>query len=201
MTVQMMVSAPITYEQQYPTNDSLLKTRERNHPYECAMKRSRQSGGVPGLFVCARRGVVSIVFFLFTVHTVHTRSLERSRLVCMLCPQGSMADRKDADVFEEVQAFNDHGKVLAGVHENFLGVRFNDPTLCKVTVPPKFARYFRHDELVADGCKAACGQLLSWRISATIRFRQVHDIIPKHAHTPTTSRKRVGADQKRFSQI
>lgn len=43
-----------------------------------------------------------------------------------------MADRQDADVFEEVQAFNDHGKVLAGVHENFLGVRFNDPTLCKV---------------------------------------------------------------------
>lgn len=43
-----------------------------------------------------------------------------------------MADRQDADVFEEVQAFNDHGKVLAGVHENFLAVRFNDPTLCKV---------------------------------------------------------------------
>lgn len=43
-----------------------------------------------------------------------------------------MADRKDADVFEEVQAFNDHSKVLAGVHENFLGVRFNDPTLSKV---------------------------------------------------------------------
>ncbi|CBJ48332.1 similar to CTF18, chromosome transmission fidelity factor 18 homolog isoform 3 [Ectocarpus siliculosus] len=45
--------------------------------------------------------------------------------------QGSMADRKDAEVFEEVQAFNDHSKVLAGVHENFLGVRFNDPTLSK----------------------------------------------------------------------
>ncbi|CAN0321651.1 unnamed protein product [Ectocarpus sp. 12 AP-2014] len=49
----------------------------------------------------------------------------------MRCPQGSMSDRKDADVFEEVQAFNDHSKVLAGVHENFLGVRFNDPTLSK----------------------------------------------------------------------
>ncbi|CAM9383281.1 unnamed protein product [Pylaiella littoralis] len=42
-----------------------------------------------------------------------------------------MADRKDADVFEKVQAFNDHGKLLAGVHENFLGVRFNDATLSK----------------------------------------------------------------------
>ena len=43
-----------------------------------------------------------------------------------------MAERKEADVYEEVQAFNDHGKVLSGVHENFLGVRFNDPTLSKV---------------------------------------------------------------------
>lgn len=52
-----------------------------------------------------------------------------------------MADRQEADVFEEVQAFNDHSKVLAGVHENFLAVRFNDPTLCKVrsafTVDPE----------------------------------------------------------------
>lgn len=56
-----------------------------------------------------------------------------------------MDDRKDADVFEEVQAFNDHGKVLAGVHENFLGVRFNDPTLCKVHMFRSFSalrRYF-----------------------------------------------------------
>lgn len=55
----------------------------------------------------------------------------------VLCGQGSagvyVADGKQADVFEEVQAFNDHGKVLSGVHESFLGVRFNDPTLCKVS--------------------------------------------------------------------
>lgn len=43
-----------------------------------------------------------------------------------------MAERKEADVYEEVQTFNDHGKVLSGVHENFLGVRYNDPTLSKV---------------------------------------------------------------------
>lgn len=43
-----------------------------------------------------------------------------------------VADRKNADIFEEVQAFNDNGKVLSGVHENFLGARYNDPTLCKV---------------------------------------------------------------------
>lgn len=43
-----------------------------------------------------------------------------------------VGDRKEADVFEEVQTFNDHGKILAGVHENFLAVRFNDPTLAKV---------------------------------------------------------------------
>lgn len=39
----------------------------------------------------------------------------------------------DTDVFGEVEAFNDHGKVMGGLHETFLGVRFNDPTLCKVS--------------------------------------------------------------------
>ena len=41
-------------------------------------------------------------------------------------------DRSEPDLLEEVEGFNDHGKVVAGVHENFLGVRFNDPTLSKV---------------------------------------------------------------------
>lgn len=63
----------------------------------------------------------------------------------MLYPQKSsgmyVPDRTgEADVFEEVQTFNDHGKVLGGLHENFLGVRFNDPTLCKVCSPPMFNR-------------------------------------------------------------
>lgn len=52
------------------------------------------------------------------------------------CLQGSAAnygtERGEHDLLEDVEAFNDHGKVVAGVHENFLGVRFNDPTLCKV---------------------------------------------------------------------
>ena len=45
-----------------------------------------------------------------------------------------MNEQKEADVYEDVQAFNDNGKVLSGVHENFLGVRYNDPTLSKVRV-------------------------------------------------------------------
>ena len=39
---------------------------------------------------------------------------------------------QEFDVLEEVECFNDHQKVLGGLHESFLGVRFNDPTLCKV---------------------------------------------------------------------
>lgn len=68
-----------------------------------------------------------------------------------------MADRKDADVFEEVQAFNDHGKVLAGVHENFLGVRFNDPTLCKVPYVPTGITANQHPDLTPSAvlCSSA----------------------------------------------
>lgn len=43
-----------------------------------------------------------------------------------------IADKHESDVLEAVECFNDHQKVLAGIHESFLGVRFNDPTLAKV---------------------------------------------------------------------
>lgn len=53
-----------------------------------------------------------------------------------------VADRQQTDVFEEVRSFNDNGRVMTGLHENFLGVHFNDPTLSKVSyASPRLCAY------------------------------------------------------------
>ncbi|CAM9383134.1 unnamed protein product [Pylaiella littoralis] len=124
--------------------DALTRLADRSHldVRSCLntlqfVARRAASGGVrnasAALLTAVAEGIKDERRDLFEVlRSVFTRKKSGAKRRLFLGgDQGSMADRKDADVFEEVQAFNDHGKVLAGVHENFLGVRFNDPTLCK----------------------------------------------------------------------
>ncbi|CAM9411457.1 unnamed protein product [Ectocarpus sp. 8 AP-2014] len=98
-----------------------------------------------------------------------------------------MADRKDAEVFEEVQAFNDHSKVLAGVHENFLGVRFNDPTLSKAAAAMDWLE-------MADLMDTRTNQTQDYSFSryAPVAAAGVHFLCRSDQRSTVTQPKKVG---------
>eukprot|EP00752_Nemacystus_decipiens_P016349 g14621.t1 len=138
------LKAICTSERLTVNTDALTRLADRSHldVRSCLntlqfVARRASSGGVrnasAALLTAVAEGIKDERRDLFEVlRSVFTRRRSGTKRRLFLGgEQGSMADHQDADVFEEVQAFNDHGKVLAGVHENFLAVRFNDPTLCK----------------------------------------------------------------------
>ncbi|CAN0373232.1 unnamed protein product, partial [Laminaria digitata] len=129
--------------------DALTRLADRSHldvrsclnTLQFVARRAASAAGVrnasAALLTAVAEGVKDERRDLFEVlRSVFTRKKSGTKRRLFLAGEGGsggvyMAERKEADVYEEVQAFNDHGKVLSGVHENFLGIRYNDPTLSK----------------------------------------------------------------------
>ncbi|CAN0208645.1 unnamed protein product, partial [Discosporangium mesarthrocarpum] len=102
-------------------------------------------------------------------------------------PGTYLVDKDRTDVFEEVESLNEHSKVLTAVHETFLQVRYNDPTLSKSSAAVDWLLY-------ADLMEARTG------ISQDYAFQRYRPLAAAGVHHLCQSDQRtaVGLPKKDF---